>query len=130
MAWSKVGNIKGPTGATGSAGATGATGSTGATGPTGQSGISKRIEAYTGSTDASGNISFTWAAFTITPHVNPVQFPTVNDNDFVKIVSRSTTGCTIKVQNRTTTTLLGILILTAAIVPVVGASVGVLVVES
>lgn len=89
----------------------------------------RRIETYTGTTNASGNYTVTYStAFANVPDIQP-QMQAGNFNQFIRITSSTTTGFTVQVAQRNSVTLLGIEVLLASTVVVNGASVGVLVTE-
>lgn len=128
---------QGPIGLTGAAGAKGDTGSagtqgiqglTGATGPQGPSGISKRIETYTGTTNATGQVIVTYpTAFSAIPNVQPP--PPILPNQVWTITSSTTTGFTAVLSQRNTITLLSVEVLLGAVVPVSGSAVQIVVIE-
>lgn len=138
--------IKGDTGATGPqglqgiqgvAGPKGDTGDTGPMGPQGPqgiqgpSGISKRIVTLSGTTDASGNVAFTFSpAFAATPHI-AVMLQAGNTRQFSRITAASATGCTINAfqQNQTLLSLLGLDILTAGVTAISGAIIRIMATE-
>ncbi len=61
----------------------------------------KRHESFSGTTNASGNYVVTFAvAFSTAPDVQ-AQLINPADNDFIRVMSISTTGCTINVRRRT-----------------------------
>lgn len=61
----------------------------------------KRIEAYSGTTDASGNYTVTFgASFSVAPNIQANIIGGTNTN-FIKISSVSTTGFTVNVTSRT-----------------------------
>ncbi len=104
-------------------------GDTGATGPTGPSGISMRIERYSGTTNASGLVTITYSTpFAAKPHVNPV-IHLGGTTQIARIISSTTTGCTILVEQRASLTVLSLSVLSFAATPVVGAVVDILVIE-
>lgn len=99
--------------------------------PRGDPGISKRIVTLSGTTDASGNVSFTFSpAFAATPHVDAM-LVTANTRQFARISAASATGCTVNAfqQNQTLLSLLGIDILTAGVTAISGATVRVMATE-
>lgn len=115
--------IQGPTGPKGDTGDTGPQGPQGDTGPQGIQGIqgppgpSKRIVTMSGTTDASGNATFTFSpAFAATPHITAM-LVTANTRQFARITAANATGCTISAyqQNQTLLSLLGLDILTAGV---------------
>jgi hypothetical protein len=91
----------------------------------------KRQVTFTGTTDASGNVTVTFSpAFTVAPNMQAsISNQGTNTSQVVKVVSSSTTGATLNVYQRNAVTLLGIEILLAATVPVSGAVVDVLATE-
>lgn len=97
----------------------------------GPAGPSKRIVTLSGTTDASGNVTFTFSpAFAATPHVS-VMLVTANTRQFWRISAASASGCTVNAfqQNQTLLSLLGIDILTAGVTPISGATIRVMAVE-
>lgn len=61
----------------------------------------KRHESFTGTTNASGNYSVTFAqAFTTAPDVQ-AQLINPADNDFIRVTSITTTGCVVNARRRT-----------------------------
>lgn len=119
----------GPQGPQGPQGQTGATGATGATGPAGPAGTdAKRIVTLSGTTNASGDVSFTFSpAFAVAPHVDATITPQTSVNHKCRLTAVSTTGCTIRVesQNQAFLSLLGIDVLSAAVTAVSGATVSI-----
>ena len=113
-----VNGLTGPVGATGAIGPqgpAGATGPQGATGPAGADG--KRIETYTGKTDANGLFSVTYATpFPTIPSVQP-EPPAMANQVWVK-VSATTTGFSLRLVQRNVVSLLGIEVLLGATVNV------------
>lgn len=94
----------------------------------GPPGPSKRIVTMSGTTDSSGNVSFTFSpAFSATPHIAPMLI-TANTRQFWRITAASATGCTVNCfqQNQTLLSLLGIDILTAGVTAISGATVRIL----
>lgn len=84
----------------------------------------RRIEVLTGTTDASGNVTFSFAAFPSRPGLS-VAFQASNNREFHTVTAYSATGVTVNVaaRNETLLSLLGINILTAAVTPINGKSV-------
>lgn len=146
--------LTGPTGATGAQGPIGLTGATGATGPAGTPGASgakgdagamgpmgptgqagakgadaKRIDTYTGTTDANGLLTITYtSAFPALPSIQP-EPPTAANQVWVKVTS-TTTGCSLRLVQRASATVLTIEVLVAATTNVAGASARVVVVAA
>lgn len=91
----------------------------------------KRQETYSGTTNASGNYTITFGtAFSTAPNIQAsITNQGVNTNQFIKVVSVSTTGFTINVFQRSAVTLLGIEVLLAATTNVPSIPVDVLVTE-
>jgi len=134
---------QGPIGLTGPAGPAGATGATGPqglrglqgiqgiqglTGPQGPSGISKRIETYTGTTSASGQIIVTYpTAFGAVPNVQTP--PPALANQVWTLTSSTATGFTAALSQRNVTTLLGLEVLLGATVPVANSAAQIVVIE-
>lgn len=125
---------KGDKGDTGETGPQGPIGNTGPQGPQGAQGIqgpagpSKRIVTLSGTTDASGNVAFTFSpAFSATPHI-AVMLQAGNTRQFARITAASTTGCTVNAfqQNQTLLSLLGLDILTAGVTAISGATIRIL----
>lgn len=89
--------------------------------------IVKRVETYTGVTNASGNFSVTYPTpFPVIPDVQP-QLTAGTPSQVVRIVANTINGFTVNVTNRASVTLLAVEVLLAATTPVVGAAVSVLV---
>ena len=88
----------------------------------------KRIDTYTGTTDASGNLTITYpTVFPASPHVNPVTKPPADSITRVRVTAESVSGCTIKSEKNATVNLLRIDILGIGTANVAGVPVGVLV---
>jgi len=101
----------------------------GSKGLPGTNGISKRIEAYTGITDANGLYTITYATpFLVVPNAQP-EPPAVANYTWVKVTS-TTTGFSLRMIQRASLTVLGLELLAAQFTNVVGAAARVLVVES
>lgn len=115
---------KGDKGDQGPQGIQGPKGDTGDTGPQGPMGPDRRIEVLTGTTDASGNVTFSFAAFPSRPGLS-VAFQASSNREFHTVTAYSASEVTINVSSRNETllSLLGINILTAAVTPVSGKSV-------
>lgn len=95
----------------------------------GPRGITKRIEPYTGTTDASGLFSVTYATpFPAIPSVQP-EPPTVANYTWIKVTS-TVNGFSIRLIQRASLTVLGLELLAAQFTNVVGAAAKVLVVEN
>lgn len=113
----------------GVAGGTGPQGPQGPAGPAGPAGVdAKRIVALSGTTNASGDVSFTFSpAFAVAPHIDATITPQTNVNHKCRLTAVSTTGCTIRVesQNQAFLSLLGIDVLSAAVTAVSGATVSI-----
>lgn len=120
---------EGPQGQAGPQGPQGQTGATGATGPAGPAGVdAKRIVALSGTTNASGDVSFTFSpAFAVAPHIDATITPQSNVNHKCRLTAVSTTGCTVRVesQNQAFLSLLGLDVLSAAVTAVSGATVSI-----
>lgn len=87
----------------------------------------KRVETFSRTSDASGNISITFAnTYTSPPDVQP-QIIGGTFNQMVRVVSVSNTGCVLQCAQRNLVTLLAIEVLLGATVPLSGANVSVLV---
>lgn len=87
----------------------------------------KRVEAYTGVTNASGQITVTYGtAFPTVPIVQPPAPSAANQ--VWTTVSSTTTGFTLQLNQRNTVTLLSVEVLLGATVPVTGATAKILVV--
>lgn len=90
----------------------------------------KRLELYSGTTDASGNYTVTFgSAYSVAPNIQASITNQSNTNQQIRVVSVSTTGFTINVYQRNAVTLLTIEVLLAAVVNVNGATVDILVTE-
>lgn len=120
--------LTGPQGIQGIQGLPGATGAAGATGPQGPSGISKRLETYTGTTNASGQLIVTYpAAFIQTPNVQTP--PPALANQVWTLTASTATGFTAVLSQRNVVTLLGLEVLLGAVVPVSGSAAQIVVIE-
>lgn len=83
--------------------------------------VAKRIETYTGTTNASGQITVTYAtAFPTVPVVQPPA-PALA-NQVWTTISSTTTGFTLQLNQRNAVTLLSVEVLLGATGPVVGAA--------
>lgn len=90
----------------------------------------KRLLAYRGTTDASGNYTVTFgSAFPSAPNIQASINNQASTNQFIRVSNVTTTGFTINVYQRNAVTLLSIEVLLASVVNVSGASVDVLVTE-
>lgn len=90
----------------------------------------KRMELYSGTTNASGVYTVTFGtAYSATPHIQANITNQANLNQFVRVTSVSTTGFTINVFQRNSVTLLSTDLLLATTVNVNGATIDVLVAE-
>lgn len=117
--------VQGQQGNTGAQGVQGLTGATGAQGP---SGISKRIETYLGTTNASGQIVVTHTpAFSAIPNIQPPPPPSANQ--VWTLIANTVNGFTVQLSQRNVVTLLGIEVLLGATVPVASFATQILVVE-
>lgn len=97
----------------------------------GPPGPSKRIVTLSGTTDASGNVTFTFSpAFAATPHITAMLM-TTNTRQYARITAASATGCTINAyqQNQTLLSLLGLDILTAGTTAINGATIRIMATE-
>lgn len=125
--------VAGPSGAAGAKGDTGLTGAQGPIGLTGAAGAAgkdaKRIETYTGTTDANGLVTITYTtAFPAVPSVQP-EPPTASNQVWVKVTS-TTTGCSLRLVQRAAATVLTLEVLLAGTTNVVGAPARVVVVAA
>lgn len=141
--------LKGDTGAQGPAGPVGATGPTGAQGvqgvkgdqgiqgPQGAQGIpgtngtngldARRIDVYTGVTDANGLYTVTYATpFSVVPYIQPE--PVSASNQTVVKVTSTTTGFSVRLVQRNAVTLLATEVLLAGTTNVAGAAIKVAVI--
>jgi hypothetical protein len=83
----------------------------------------RKVETFLGTSDASGNITITFAnTYTIPPDVQP-QIIGGTFNQMVRVVSVSNTGCVVQAAQRNLVTLLSVEVLLGATVALVGASV-------
>lgn len=90
--------------------------------------VAKRLEGYTGTTDANGLFTVTYpVAFSATPSVLPEQ--TTSANQFWVKVSSTTTGFSFRLVQRAALTVLSLELLAANVTNVSGASVRVQVIE-
>lgn len=88
----------------------------------------KRIETYTGTTDANGLITVTYPrAFVTVPNVQPEPVPS-SDMVWVK-VSSTVNGFSIRLVQRSVVTVLSIQVLAGTVTNVVGTAAQVLIVE-
>lgn len=86
----------------------------------------RKVETFLGTTNASGDLVITFAnTYSTAPDVQAQIFPSTTANQFVRITAISTTGCTIRVEQRSAVTLLAVEVLLAAVTAVNGASVSV-----
>lgn len=89
----------------------------------------KRQETYSGSTNSSGDYTVTFGtAYSVPPNIQ-AQIIGGNSNQVLTVTSVSTTGFTVKVVEKQTTTLLGIVVLQNSTANVNGANVDVLITE-
>lgn len=85
---------------------------------------------YNGNTNASGDYTVTFPATKAQiPHVNPSLYPTNNAAMICRLTAVSTTGFTVKVEQRSSLNVLGIDLLSFAVTNVSGQPVRVLVVD-
>jgi len=83
----------------------------------------RKVETFLGTTNASGNLTITFAnSYSTPPDIQP-QIIGGTFNQFLRIVSVSTTQAVIQVGQRNAVTLLGVEVLLASTVAVNGASV-------
>ena len=93
-------------------------------------GMPKPSTRYSGTTGANGQFSVTYpAAKSVTPWVIPILIGAPVTHT-IRLVSSSATGFVVQVDQRTSTSVLGIDALSASATPVNGQAVTVLVVES
>lgn len=86
----------------------------------------RRTEAYEGTTDSNGEFSVTYTtAFSVRPVVNPQITVQSNPNQSVRVTASSTTGFTVKVEQRATLSVLGLDVLAASPTAVSGQTVSV-----
>lgn len=89
-----------------------------------------QVIVYKGVTNASGEFTVLFAEpYLVTPSAYPVQLPTSFSNRTVRITALSTTGFTVKVEQRSSVNLLGIDVLLSATTNVNSANVAVLVIK-
>lgn len=118
----------GAAGPAGPRGPQGIQGATGATGPQGPAGISKRLETYTGTTDANGLFTVTYPqAFAAVPNVQP-EPPLLSSQVWIK-VSSTTTGFSLRLVQRATLEVLSLQVLAGTVTNVSGATARALVTE-
>ena len=85
---------------------------------------------YKGTTNGSGDFTVNYpVAYASIPTIVPVQTPTTAPNRTVRVVSSTTTGFTVKVEQRSSVNLLGVDVLLSATTPVSGANISVIVLE-
>jgi hypothetical protein len=83
----------------------------------------RKVETFLGTTDASGNLTITFAnTYTTPPDIQP-QIIGGTFNQSVRVVSVSNSGCVLQAAQRNLVTLLSIEVLLGATVNLVGASV-------
>lgn len=83
----------------------------------------RKVETFLGTSDASGNITITFAnTYSTPPDIQP-QIIGGTFNQSVRVVSVSTTGCVVQAAQRNVVTLLSVEVLLGATVNLVGASV-------
>lgn len=114
----------------GTDGLDGTDGVDGTPGIQGPPGISKRVETYTASTNASGVVTFTFPAFTTRPGLS-VAFTADNNRQFHTVTAYTASSVTLSIlqRNATPLSLLGVDILVAAITNVASKSVTITVME-
>lgn len=119
--------VDGAPGAAGKDGRNGVDGAPGATGAAGKD--AKRIDTYTGTTDANGLLTITYTtAFSAVPSIQP-EPPTASNQVWVKVAS-TTTGCQLRLVQRAAVTVLSLEVLLAGTTNVVGAPARVVVVAA
>lgn len=90
----------------------------------------KTYKIYNGTTNASGDYTVAYGkTYAAVPMIIPVQTPTTTPTRTIRIISSTTTGFTVRVEQRNSVNLLGIDVLLAATAVVSGASVSVVVLE-
>jgi hypothetical protein len=90
----------------------------------------KRIEAYSGTTDASGNFSVTYLVpYNTIPYVGPSTYPNADATTRVRVTASSTTGFTVHTEKNSTVTILTIDVLSPGVIAVGSVPVRVLVIE-
>jgi hypothetical protein len=90
--------------------------------------VAKRIETYTGTTNASGQVTITYpSAFATVPNVQTP--PPGLANQVWTLTSSTTTGFTAVLNQRNVVTLLGLEVLLGAVVPVSGSAAQIVVIE-
>lgn len=90
----------------------------------------RRQEPYSGSTNASGVYTVTFStAYSVAPNIQVSISNQTLTNQFIRVSSVTTTGCTVNVFQRNSVTLLGIDVLLSATSNVSGAAVDILVTE-
>lgn len=83
----------------------------------------RKVETFLGTTNPAGNYAVTFAnTYSTPPDVQP-QIVGGSFNQFIRVISVSTTGATVQVAQRNTVTLLGAEVLLGATSPISGASV-------
>jgi hypothetical protein len=91
---------------------------------------SKRVETFTGTSNASGVYTVTFSTpYATAPNVQASITNQSATNQFIRVSSVTTTGCTINVYARSAVTLLGLEVLLAATTNVSGAQVALLITE-
>lgn len=128
--WTPLTELEALRGPPGLDGAPGLNGTDGTPGRDGEDGISKRVETYTASTNASGVVTFTFPAFTTRPGLS-VAFTADNNRQFHTVTAYTASSVTLSIlqRNATPLSLLGVDILVAAITNVASKSVTITVME-
>ena len=90
----------------------------------------KTYKLYSGVTNASGDYTIAYGkTYAVTPMIIPVQTPTTSSARTVRIISSTTTGFTVRVEQRNSVNLLGFDVLLSSTVVVNAANVSVIVLE-
>lgn len=90
----------------------------------------KTYKLYSGVTNASGDYTVVYGkTYAVIPMIIPVQTPTTASARTIRIISSTTTGFTVRVEQRNSVNILGIDVLSSSTVAVSAASVAVLVLE-
>lgn len=92
--------------------------------------FNRRVETATGSTNASGQFTFTFPQdFASVPHISAEMMPSPNTETFLRVMSVSASAVTIHVFSRTGLTVLGISLLSMATVNVSAIPVSIMAME-
>lgn len=92
--------------------------------------ITANVTSYTGVTNAQGEWTVTFATpKLVVPHVNPQLYPTTDASITCRLIAVSINGFTVKVEQRSSLTVLTMSVLSFAVTNVNGANIRALVVD-